>query len=112
MIRDRIVLGTKDKGVRGRLLRESTLTLNGAVEMFRTIERTSCQLKKLQGHSETDYTDMAQVNYAARGSKKHTRSNTAENDFIKASKQEISQMQIRATLSRRHMANNGLQKSP
>ena len=32
MIRDRIVLGTKDQSVRGRLLRESKLTLNAAVE--------------------------------------------------------------------------------
>ena len=29
-------------------------------------------ISTLQGHSETDNTDMAQVNYAARGSKKHT----------------------------------------
>ena len=36
MIRDRIVLGTKDQSVRGCLLRESTFTLNGAVEMCRT----------------------------------------------------------------------------
>ena len=72
MIRDRIVLGTTDQSVRGRLLRESKLTLNGAVEMCRTSERTFCQLKKLQEHSETDNTANAQVNYAARGSKKHT----------------------------------------
>ena len=40
--------------------------------MCRTSEKTSCQPKKLQGHSETDNTAMTQVNYAARGSKKHT----------------------------------------
>ena len=41
--------------------------------MCRTSEKTSCQLEKLQGHSETDYnTAMAQVNFAARGNKKHT----------------------------------------
>ena len=36
MIRDRIVLGTKDQSVRGCLLRESTFTLNGAIEVCRT----------------------------------------------------------------------------
>ena len=35
MIRDRIVIVTKYQSVRGRLLRESKLTLNGAVEMCR-----------------------------------------------------------------------------
>lgn len=53
MIRDRIVLGTNDQSVRGRLLRESKLTLNSAVDMCRTSERTASQLKKLQGQGET-----------------------------------------------------------
>ena len=41
--------------------------------MRRTSQRTSCQLKKLYGHSETDnITAMAQVNYAVEENKKHT----------------------------------------
>lgn len=71
MIRDRIVLGTNDQSVRGRLLKESKLTLNSAVDMCRTSERTASQLKKLQGQGET-HSNQAQVNYAARGGhKKH-----------------------------------------
>jgi hypothetical protein len=54
MIRDRIVLGTKDQGVRGRLLRESKLTLDSAIEMCRTSERTSNLFRKLQGPSEME----------------------------------------------------------
>ncbi|XP_061185196.1 uncharacterized protein K02A2.6-like [Saccostrea echinata] len=71
MIRDRIVLGTKDQSVRGRLLRESKLTLNSAIDMCRTSERTTCQLKKLQGQSDNYNNNIAQVNYAARENKKH-----------------------------------------
>lgn len=41
--------------------------------MRRTSQRTSCQLKKLYGHSKTDnITAMAQVNYAVEENKKHT----------------------------------------
>lgn len=69
LIRDRIVLGTKDQGVRGRLLRESKVTLDSAIEMSRTSERTSNQLKKLQGPSETGSTAAPQVNFASKGSK-------------------------------------------
>ena len=47
MIRDRLVLGTKDNSVRARMLRESNLNLTNAIDMCRTSERTSQQLQKL-----------------------------------------------------------------
>lgn len=50
------------------ILRESKLTLDSAVDMCRTSERTTCQLKKLQGQGET-INNIAQVNNAARGKK-------------------------------------------
>lgn len=43
MIRERIVLGTNDQTVCGRLLRESKLTLNSAIDMCRTSEKTASQ---------------------------------------------------------------------
>lgn len=66
-------LGTNDQSVRGRLLRESKLTFNSAIDICRTSERTASQLKKLQGHGKT-HSNQVQVNYAAKGGqKKHTK---------------------------------------
>ncbi|KAK3091628.1 hypothetical protein FSP39_021345 [Pinctada imbricata] len=54
MLRDKIVIGTKDSAVRARMLREPELTLDKAVNMCRTSERTTSQLQKLQsGHQTT-----------------------------------------------------------
>jgi len=48
MIRDRIVMGIKNKGTQERLLRESKLTLNKAVEFCRPTEISRSQAKVLQ----------------------------------------------------------------
>ena len=47
MVRDRLVLGTKDNSVRARMLRESNLNLTNAIDMCRTSECTSQQWQKL-----------------------------------------------------------------
>lgn len=43
LIRDRIVVGTKDNGTRKRLLRESKLTLNKCIDICLSSEATSVQ---------------------------------------------------------------------
>lgn len=63
MIRDRLVLGTKDSAARGRMLREADLTLDKAINMCVTSERTSSQLQKLQ--QDTSHTEQAEVKYVS-----------------------------------------------
>ena len=48
MIRNRLVIGVNDKRTKGRLLREEALTLNKAIEMCRSSEITSKQLKRME----------------------------------------------------------------
>ena len=43
LIRDRIVVGTKDNGTRKRLLQESKLTLNKCIDICLSSEATSVQ---------------------------------------------------------------------
>ena len=59
LMRDRIVLGTKDHGARSRMLRESDLTLEKAVDMCRASEIAEQQMKKLE-------VTEASVNYTAK----------------------------------------------
>ena len=49
LIRDRLVIGVKDNGVRRRMLRESELTLVKALDIARAAERTTVQMRKLEG---------------------------------------------------------------
>ena len=95
MIRDRIALGTKDQSVRGCLLKESTLTLNGAVEMYRTSERTSCAVswRSYKDTVKMIITHLCLVNYAARRNKKHTPKQNDTKATI-ASKEDRCKMQI------------------
>ena len=48
LVRDRIVCGIPDNGLRERLLRESNLTLEKAVETCRAAETTRAQAKELR----------------------------------------------------------------
>ena len=48
MHRDRIVTGLRDHGHRERLLRESTLTLQKAIDICRTNEMAASQRHKLE----------------------------------------------------------------
>ena len=52
LIRDRIVIGVSDSSMRARLLRESDLTLNRAIDMCRASEQATCQLRELDHDSE------------------------------------------------------------
>uniref|UniRef100_A0AAV2KDB0 ribonuclease H n=1 Tax=Knipowitschia caucasica TaxID=637954 RepID=A0AAV2KDB0_KNICA len=47
LIRDRLVLGISDEGVRRRLLREKDLTLSSAIDMCRGAEMTDIKLKMM-----------------------------------------------------------------
>lgn len=85
LIRDRIVLGAKDQGVRERLLRESKLTLDSVIGMCRTSERTSNQRNKLQGPSETGSTAAPRVNFASKGSKNAKTRNSQKTRASKSS---------------------------
>lgn len=47
MIRDRIALGVSCMNLRERLLRESTLTLQNAIDMGKASESTMAQLQEM-----------------------------------------------------------------
>ena len=47
LIRDKIVIGTNDPTVQGRLLREAELDLPKAIQIFKAAETASKQLKLL-----------------------------------------------------------------
>ena len=49
MLRDRVVMGIADHLVRRRLPREKDLSLNTALNIIRSSERASIQLKKIGG---------------------------------------------------------------
>jgi transposase InsO family protein len=49
MIRDRIVIGVRDSGLRARLLREKDLTLERCIDSCRASEMSSQQLKAIDG---------------------------------------------------------------
>ncbi|KAL3890159.1 hypothetical protein ACJMK2_002451, partial [Sinanodonta woodiana] len=58
MIRDRIVLGTRDSGARSRMLREPDLTLEKAVDMCRASEIADSQMRKLFSTEEKRTSEM------------------------------------------------------
>ncbi|XP_077997421.1 uncharacterized protein LOC144450650 [Glandiceps talaboti] len=65
MIRDRIVIGTKDGDARARMLRESSkLTLNKAIEICKTSEVTQKQLKKFET------TELEEINFTSKYKKR------------------------------------------
>ena len=51
LIRDRIVVGIRNDTVRSRLLRESELTLQKAMNICRAAEQTSCQLTAIKNEA-------------------------------------------------------------
>ena len=51
LIRDRIVIGINDQGLRKRLLREKDLTLDKAVDICRAAEQAQIQMKLLDGEA-------------------------------------------------------------
>ena len=53
LIRDRLVIGVSDHGIRSRLLREKTLTLDSAVDLVRAAERSKSQLKQIEKLGES-----------------------------------------------------------
>lgn len=53
LIRDRLVIGISEHGIRSRLLREKTLTLDSAVNIVRAAERSKSQLKQIERHGES-----------------------------------------------------------
>lgn len=64
MIRDRLVLRTKDTASRGSMLREADLTLDKAITMCLTSERISSQLQKLEHDTHhTANSEQAEVKY-------------------------------------------------
>ena len=79
LIRDRIAIGISDSSMRARLLRESDLTLNRAIDMCRASEQATCQLRELDHDSEVvQYTKQNKSNHKnnkAQNDKKSRRSN-------------------------------------
>ena len=72
LIRDRIVIGISDSSMRARLLRESDLTLNRAIDMCRASEKATCQQSELDHDSEV-------VQYTKHKKSNH-KNNKAQND--------------------------------
>ena len=62
LIRDRIVLGTKDGGVQARMLRELELTLDQAAMMCRNSEIIQQHLQQFQ----KQHNDVEEVSYTKR----------------------------------------------
>ncbi|XP_045447548.1 uncharacterized protein K02A2.6-like [Melitaea cinxia] len=73
LVRDMIVIGIKDKGVQERLLRESDLTLDQAIQFGRAAEIGKIQVGALNEKKEIDSIHKQRVNY--RKEKKNYRNN-------------------------------------
>jgi len=65
LIRDRLVLGVIDRGTKGKLLREKSLTLDKAIDIARSNEITSKQLESMK--SDTTGPLKEDVNLVAKG---------------------------------------------
>ena len=53
LLKDRVVLGTKDKAARARMFRENTVNLNEAIDMLQASEVAAQHIKEIdQGTSE------------------------------------------------------------
>ncbi|KAL5020231.1 hypothetical protein ScPMuIL_003123 [Solemya velum] len=63
MIRDRLVIGTKDNAARARMLREPKLDLKKAVDTCLTSEISQEQLKKITSEAPTDTVNYAKHKY-------------------------------------------------
>ena len=48
LIRDRLVIGVSDQGIRSRLLREKTLKLDSAIDIVRAEKRSKSQFKQIE----------------------------------------------------------------
>ncbi|KAI4897681.1 hypothetical protein NFI96_029695 [Prochilodus magdalenae] len=70
LIRDKLVIGTKDTNAQARMLREPKLTLTQAVDMCRASEQTLAQIKKIAGE------DQHTVNYASQDGRQGQRRST------------------------------------
>lgn len=58
MVRDRLVLGVKDKSLQERLLRESDLTLEKAISLSKSLELSKLQVKKLLAEETASSLDL------------------------------------------------------
>ena len=66
MLRDRVVLGTKDKAARSRMFREKAVSLSGAIDTLRTSEIAAHQIRSIE--KETRYEDA--VHFSRKASRK------------------------------------------
>ena len=67
LLRDRIVLGTKDKAARARMFRDKAVDLHGAIDQLRASEIAAHQIRTIE--QETSNEDA--VHFTKTGSKKH-----------------------------------------
>ena len=65
MLRDRLILGTKDNTVHARMFREADLTLNRAINMYRIAEISEQQLQQI-GNKMEDVHFTRKKNYATK----------------------------------------------
>ena len=73
MIRDRLVIGIQDKSTKARLLREKDLSLDKALDMCKSSEITSKQLKSIQNDGKQNNEELNLVQdkrRRAKGNKK------------------------------------------
>ncbi|XP_078368291.1 uncharacterized protein LOC144652146 [Oculina patagonica] len=86
-IRDRLVIGLKDKGDKVRLLREKKLDLQKAIQMCTTSEVTSRQMKNIQGAKDKQTEEVKKFNDRKKKQKKPHRKKEEEKSS-KAKKNE------------------------
>ena len=73
MIRDRLVIGIQDKSTKARLLREKDFSLDKALDMCKSSEITSKQLKSIQNDEKQNNEELNLVQdkrRRAKGNKK------------------------------------------
>ena len=73
LLRDRIVLGAKDKAARARMFREKAVDVNGAISQLRASEIATQQIRQIEpGNSEET------VQFAKKAKQQKARSKTSK----------------------------------
>ena len=80
-IRDRLVIGLKDKGDKVRLLREKKLDLQKAIQMCTSSEVASRQMKNIQGCEDKQTEEVKKFNERKKKPKKPPRKKDEEKSF-------------------------------
>ena len=78
LIRDRLVIGVKDRDLKGRLLRQKGLSLQKAIEMCKSNEITKQQLKSLENEEKKPHEEVNMCKQSGRRSSRTTKKPPAQ----------------------------------